>query len=370
MVGRAFGTWIIPRDETVTLLTTETCGDSIGRPVIDSAFSLTRLDKSQCAGLSGTSRGGPWEVHMDNYPSGLYVSASFDHINTGAPTFGSLASQILVRTNPSRPTIVPFTLVQDLVDIPRMLKSVGKLARTPRRLLSPKEAANQYLGAKFGWLPLIDDARKLLHLQQYIGARARELRRLYEGQGLRRKVNLGTYSGNEHFRQWAMWSAPWTDVLYGDVSVNTRVRDWGTVRWKPTNLPFPGWQPSDAELNQKAIQIVSGLTTEGVIKGAWDLLPWSWIIDWFTNASDYLSISSSTIPATPSQINTMRTTVTLGQHSLITKPPGGVSDRGGHVVRTTLERAPGSGSLTASLPTLDVNRLSILSALFVQRFKG
>ncbi len=369
MVGRANGTWIIPVNEQVQLNTTEICGDSVGRPVTDSSFELTRLDKSQCSGLIGTSRGGPWEVHMDKYPSGLYTSASFDHIATGAPPFTSRGATTLARTNPSRPNIVPFTIVQDLYDLPRMLRDVGKLIRTPRRLLSPKELANAHLGARFGWLPLINDVHTLLNVQQVIGSRAKELRRLYEGQGLRRKVTLGSYSGNEHYRRWAMWSALWTDVIYGDVSVYTKVREWGTVRWKPSSLPFPGWNPTDAELNQKARQLALGLTTEGVIKGAWDVLPWSWLVDWFTNASDYLSISSSTIPATPSALNTMRTTVTLGQHSLTSKLPGGVRDGGGLVTRTTLQRVPGVGFPTASLPTLDVSRLSILGSLFVQRFK-
>jgi hypothetical protein len=368
-IGSATGTWIIPINDIQHWSSKESCSDAIGAPVTDSSFKLDRVDKSGVSGLSGTSTGGPWKIVMDRYPSGLYTSAPFDHIGTGAPTFTSKGATILARTNPSRPTIVPFTIVQDLHDIPRMLRDVGKLIRTPKRLLSPKEQANSYLGAKFGWLPLIDDAVKLLHLQQYIGARARELQRLYNGQGLRRKITLDSYHGNEHFRRWAMWSQNWTNVIYGDVSVTTRIREWGTVRWKPTSLPFPGWHPSDVELNQKAIQLALGLTTEGVMKGAWDVLPWTWLIDWFTNASDFLSINSSTIPASPANINTMRTTVTLGQHTLVSDLPTGVRDGGGQVVHTTLERAPGLGSLTASLPTLDASRLSVLGALFIQRFK-
>ncbi len=369
MVGSAKGTWIIPVNQTVTLQTSESLSDYVGRPVTDSPFTLNRLNKNNCSGLSGTSKASGWSVTMDRYPGGHHQSYAYAHVNTGAPAFASLGISILSKTNPSRSNILPLTLVQDLHDIPRMLRDVGKLLRTPRRLLSAKELANAHLGARFGWLPLIHDVQTLLGIQQYIGSRAKELRRLYEGQGLRRKVRLNSFSAADHLKNQTMWSANWTGLIRGDISLHTQIKEWGTVRWKPTNLPFPGWQPSDAEINQKAMQLALGLTTEGVIQGAWDVLPWTWLVDWFTNASDYLTVHSSTIPASPSHINTMRSTTTLGQHTIQSKLPDGVRDGGGTVTRTTLQRVPGTGLPIASLPTLDVSRLSILGSLFVQRFK-
>jgi hypothetical protein len=128
------------------------------------------------------------------------------------------------------------------------------------------------------------------------------------------------------------------------------------------------YNPSDAELIQKAIQVCSGLSTEGVIKGAWDLLPWSWMVDWFSNVGDWLTQSSSTVPATPTHLNLMRTITTVQKHSIVQKSAW-LKDDGGVGIEQTLLRSPLSGSLAGSLPTLDANRLSVLGALFVQRFK-
>jgi len=120
-----------------------------------------------------------WKVIYDKFPYLFQASGVISHVSTGAKGDSGLGATILSRTNPSRPVVVPFTLVQDLVEIPRMLKDVGRLIKTPRKALNPVDQANQFLGAKFGWLPLIDDAHKLLHLQQYIHARVGELKRLY-----------------------------------------------------------------------------------------------------------------------------------------------------------------------------------------------
>nr|UJQ84939.1 MAG: putative maturation protein [Leviviridae sp.] len=367
--GTRKGTWIIPLDETVLTSNGETCTDSHGRPVEDSGFSVSLTDRSLFKGFSGTNQGpGANKLVYENYPMGYQRNWIAGHLPTSAPPDAGLGATILSRTNPSRPVIVPFTLVQDLVDIPKMLKDVGRLARTPRRLLSGREAANQYLGAKFGWLPLIDDAKKLINLGEYIQKRKGELDRLYSGQGLKRRIRLGhghasNHGGLETFNS----DLGMSPLLTGRVSVDTDEIVWGTARWKPTNVP-PGYNPSDADKFRTAKQLVSGLTTEGVIKGAWDVLPWTWMVDWFGNIGDWLTQSSSTVPAAPVSCCIMRTKTTVHQHS-ITAAPKWVVDGGGVGIFTTKSRSLASGTLSASLPTLDANRLSILSALFVQRFK-
>lgn len=365
----ANGIWTIPVVYNSPVLTTEAISDSIGRPITDSALEIVKLDRSGVGGLMGSRAQDPTHtVAFNKYLAGYQFNGAIGHVPTGAPSPGSQGATVLSRTNPSRPTIVPFTLVQDLVSIPRMLKDVGRLVRTPRRKLSPKDLANHYLGARFGWLPLIDDAKKLLHLQQYIDSRVRELHSLYSSQGLRRKIQLGRNSANDSAVQF-QWSDSFTGLLQAKVSYGTTTKTWGTVRWKPTNLPMPGWRPTDAEIIRDAIRTVSGFTTEGIAKGAWDLLPWTWIIDWYGNVGDWLTQSSSTVPASPSHLCIMQETITVAQHSMISPLPKGVTDSGGYVIRSTKTRTIGSGSLAASLPTLDASRLSILGALFVQRFK-
>lgn len=351
-----------------SLLDTHKCDDAIGRPVADSSLTIQHVIRGQYLGYSGAMTHPnvkEWKVIYDKFPYLYQTSGTISHVSTGAIGSSGLGATILARTNPSRPTVVPFTLIQDLVDIPRMLKDVGRLARTPRRLLNPVEQANQFLGAKFGWLPLIDDANKLLHLQQYIHSRVGELKRLYSNEGLRRRITLDNAHGSDSSLQTLV--SEYEAYALGRVSRDTQEKVYGTVRWRPA-VSSVAYNPSDAELIQKAIQVCSGLTTEGVIKGAWDLLPWSWMVDWFSNVGDWLTQSSSTVPATPTHLNLMRTTTTVQKHSIIQKSQW-LQDEGGVGIQQTLERSPLSGSLAGSLPTLDANRLSVLGALFVQRFK-
>lgn len=367
--GTRKGTWIIDVTDKRVLTNTESCEDYVGRPVSDSVLNLSRYDRSQFHGMSGTNVGtGKNKVEYERYPYSYQVGWTTSHMSTGAPSDAGQGAAILARTNPSRPTVVPFTIIQDLYDVPRMLKGVGKLLKTPRRLLSPHEAANQYLGAKFGWIPLIDDANKLIHIQDYIHKRVGELHRLYSAGGLKRRITLGNGTASDSGAIMTLNSdLGVSPLITGKLSRITEEKVWGTVRWRPTGT-LPHYNPSDAELISKAKQVVSGFSTEGVIKGAWDLLPWTWMVDWFTNIGDWLSQSSSTIPASPVSCNLMRTRTTTVQHTIVNKPRW-AEDNGGSGTYVTKSRTPVSGTLSASLPTLDANRLSILGALFVQRFK-
>lgn len=366
--GKSTGQWIIPQNKTQTATNRENCEDFVGRPISDGSFTVSRSDRSNYKGFKGTNIGiHPNKVVYDNYWFDYQVYGAMGHLVTGSPSSAGLGATVRARTNPSRPTIVPMTLVQDLYDLPRMLRDVGKLIRTPRRLLSPREQANQYLGAKFGWLPLIDDVHKLINVGEYINARVGELNRLYSAQGLKRRIRLGRNHASSSSVVTLASELGMNPNPTGRISQDTQEELWGTVRWKPTNVP-PGYRPTDAEILQLAKRAVSGFTTEGVIKGAWDVLPWTWMVDWFTNIGDWLVSSSSTIPASPSSVCIMRSKTTVYQHQIISKPQW-LIDNGGVGIFSTKSRTIDNGSLAASLPTLDANRLSILGALFVQRFK-
>jgi len=246
-----------------------------------------------------------------------------------------------------------------------MLKDVGKLLRSPKSLLTPRELSNHYLGAKFGWIPLIHDAQQLIKSQQYIHKRLGELKRLHSAGGLKRRFQLGS----EHKHDSSI-SALESDLLLvtGKISTDTSQKMWGTIKWLPNNPPnFVN--PNDAELLRQSSRLVGGLTPEGLIQGAWDLLPWSWMVDWFSNAGDWINQNSFSAPATPGNVCIMRERNTVVQHSVITQPSG-FTDHGGAGIRSTKTRSVvTAGSLAGSIPTLDLNRLSVLGALFVQRFK-
>jgi hypothetical protein len=75
---------------------------------------------------------------------------------------------LVAGTNPSRPvTNIPIW-IQNLVELPKMVKQLGDLLNKPALLANPKGAASSYLGYSFGWAPLVDDLLKLLDVQSYV----------------------------------------------------------------------------------------------------------------------------------------------------------------------------------------------------------
>jgi hypothetical protein len=51
-----------------------------------------------------------------------------------------------------------------------------------------------------------------------------------------------------------------------------------------------------------------GILSHDTLATAWDLCPWSWLIDWCTNYGDIIEATRNAIPVTYSNVAIMRTT--------------------------------------------------------------
>jgi hypothetical protein len=253
-----------------------------------------------------------------------------------------------------------------LYDIPKQLKDVGRLITTPKRKLANlKEIGNQHLGFQFGWAPLFQDVRDLLDLQLHIHKRLGEIQRLYERGGLKRRIRLGVWGDAKTNNigldtTQALWLAR--------ESVASQAIRWGTVRWLPS-VPISLYRPSDAEMIKQARKVALGLSFESTLKGAWDLLPWTWLIDWFSNVGDFAMQYSNTIPAAPHDACIMTQIETQFQYKTTSININGLMPSDGYVTHSLKTRYVGPSSLDVHLPFIGLSRLSILGALFVQRFK-
>jgi hypothetical protein len=345
----------------------ETCVDTNNSPGTDHAFSLNRLER-EFQLLSGVVPSGTYKdsEYSDFYPSGGNNSYAVTHLlpadSITAADFATLKS----RTNPSRPVVTPLTLVQDLVDLPRMAKDVGRLLNKKAKNLSAKDIANQNLGIQFGWLPLIQDARHLFELQSHISKRTEELNKLYKrGSGLKRRITL-SYDHKEATQSNQGFESNCNLGLKMDMKQYTQSTKWGTIRWKPTSVPAQN--NFDRQVSHQAMRAVAGLTPDGLINGAWDVLPWSWLIDWMLPIQSYMTQHSNFIPAESSHACVMQKTVT-DTYLLPTNKPAWLEGGYGRAKFTSLRRSTSSSSLFASQPYIGVRRLSILGSLFLQRFK-
>ncbi|UJQ84999.1 MAG: putative maturation protein [Alehxovirus allofundihabitans] len=334
------------------------CSDATGRAQ-DHPCEIILDDRSGLLGLNG-SQG--TRTYKDYYGS-VWWSRVESHLAVSLPSEGMMATTLLARTNPSRPSVSLINFIVELKDLPGMLRDIGRIKLNKLPVRSPKDLANANLAAQMGWIPLISDIAKLIDFKSAAAKRVEELRKLYSHSGLKRRLNLGTYGaeGSDAFTLESATSLVLSTKRYRSTVVNT----WGTVRWKPTavpNIPLDSKEMLDV---CKAIVLGANLRPEYL----WNAIPWSWLIDYAANVGEYLTAHNNTVPAVATKVNVMTQTTTT---SVWTRTDSNQWVRGGTglTLYRTKKRAQPTPTLSASLPFLNARQLSILGSLAVQRVAG
>ncbi|UJQ85450.1 MAG: putative maturation protein [Alehxovirus faecadaptatum] len=343
------------------------CRDTYGEPNIDHPLEITQRDSRGWPLLNGIrSVPGDTVEYKDYFPSGFDLVT---HLGISVPSISSRAITLRARTNPSREEVSIPNFVHELKDFPRMIRQIQSLPTLARNFkhrhsAAFREAASLHLGFEFGWKPLISDLRDILSFQDQVDKRIVELNRLYSEKGLKRRLSL--------FDSSAVDVSNVNVDTGGGIAITarktrvTRVRSWGTIRWRPTAVPK---DLRRQDLGRVARKLVFGLQHRG-IDGlqAWNALPFSWLADWFSNYGEWLAANRNVIPAAPTgpcNIMTLSETYvtwqrTDGYKDLIT------GAEGVRILRTK-ERAQSSGSLSVHLPLATARQLGILLALNLQR---
>ncbi len=313
---------------------------------------------------------------------------AFNRANPSRHEAKILASIVELRDLPKMLRLAGKVLLHD--DIPRKLirKAFGAFGHTPsdltkkeRELLgsrgldfanqgllsNAKALASANLAWQFGWAPIISDIKKLVGFTEAVDKRRREIDKLYSGKGLRRKVTLQSDSSSEHhIYDIGAWPTSFKNVMHSNV---TKTRVWATLRFKPnspSNLP-----PSDDDI----ARAIYGLDPHGIVSSAWELLPWSWLVDWFSTTGAILEQSSNSMGASCTSSCLMkhrRAELRLGG-GINVFGDDGVSVRfvlhPGSAVAESKERIPFGFSLLPSvtLPILGSGQLSILGSLSTLR---
>lgn len=345
---------------------TNSITDSVGRPTTDSPMSSTQFRGAlDFHGVVTSHFGGGYQRE---FAQGQVVPVAPAGISTGtiaAPDGWYL--DLRAGTNPSRPVVTIPELVENLVQLPRQLQQLGSLLRSPRTEIQPRNAAGQYLGVQFGWVPMIGDLNKLLDLGTYVAKRLRELDQLAQG-GIRRRLKFAndTQSGTNFWRFALDGPSNFMDLHYELV---VKRATWGTIRWYPSR-PLP-YVPGDVERINQVRRIAMGFTPEGMTYGLWKVIPWTWLLGWFTNVGKFALANSNTVPASASTGCFMSESV---RHYRATSVQftnaSNVSLFWRGSYRATTKTRIVSGSLVPgfNVPFLDTFRLSILGALATQRF--
>jgi len=158
------------------------------------------------------------------------------------------------------------------------LRAMAKLGKRPS--LSLKDAPDQYLAYKFGWAPLISDALTLFGLAESLDNRFKNLQSMQKSEQISRSLGSSQSSGSlpdERF----VWQ--YTEFSAEEYVSRTYIKEsnaWFTAT--PTLLSdFP--PRYSAEFIKQSLKV-----GEADAVTLWNSLPWSWLIDYFSNFGTYL----------------------------------------------------------------------------------
>lgn len=268
---------------------------------------------------------------------------------------------------------------------PRVARSVP-LSRVPvllrSRLQDFRSLGSEYLNVVFGWKPFVRDLQKMYYLWKDIDKRMAQIVR-DNGRSIRRRTTLeDSTSTSQESMDYPLAYAnvlgsppnwwPGTTAWSKTVSVKTKVWFSASYRYFIPDTSSSLW-------TARARSVLFGThVTPGQL---WEVLPWSWLVDWFGNVGDVMSNASQNAVdnLTMDYSFTMKqvTTETLAQahvtHSSSNDPcftwPSMDQSFWSKSTETSKARWGGGNpfGLNVKLESLSAYQLSILAALGISK---
>lgn len=309
-------------------------------------------------------------VLFENYP--CIPGSWFRHevAKTAPPSDNSALANALARSNPNRPNVDVPVFLFELREIPGLIKDWGNDLLKSRDLIVsrkvdlrkvPRVVGKKYLEYQFGVMPFIKDVMGMLNFQANVQKKLNALDDMQHGV-LRRKTTVWTDSSVSG------WYNYYVTALYREATkfrfkMETSRHRWVSTRWT-TDMPLPS---NDQDRYLLATRLAYGLDIS--LSTLWEAMPWSWLIDWFSNIGDLVASGRNTIPVSHGGSCIMETTSTGVSEWEFTYTPAGHTDTvrplPGVLVNKTRVAAPLFSIPEFNLPFLTGSQLSILSALTV-----
>jgi hypothetical protein len=235
------------------------------------------------------------------YGPAIYIpSTSYNVIRTteqadATTYFNKYGYGLLRDTLPEHPQFNLFYNIAELKDIPVMLRNTVRLFKDfQSELSSMKGIGDQYLNYKFGWESTVNAVKDLLYTPTRIAKRINYL--------LKRRGKPTTYRTKKTFLTEVSSVPSATFYLYATESLKasgiSTSRKVELRLMLNATLDFP---------NVSIPEVRSDLWT--TLLGAYptptdlfNLVPWTWLIDWFSGAGDYLTLIDR-ISRDPSLVN-------------------------------------------------------------------
>lgn len=162
--------------------------------------------------------------------------------------------------------------------------------RALQRLSDFRNLGHEYLNIVFGWEPFVRDLQKLYRVWKDIDKRIAQLIR-ENGKGIRRKATVSEDKSSSQTQ--TFYPFPWANVNYAVPSFGTG-GTWYTATtttyskiWFTANFRYFIPDIGSSRWTQKATRVLFGVQPTPEL--LWTVLPWSWLVDWFSNAQDTIA---------------------------------------------------------------------------------
>lgn len=294
--------------------------DVIGNFPNANAFNGRHVELSYPA-LYGTQRNAfnqPIRI-MSGFPVGYRPAPADPNAAFAPPTsleMNNYAWKIFSETNPSAPNFSLPTFIGELKDMPSLVKNwyglfrdaypaklAGQAGRRWSNLLkiAPEIAASGHLTWRWAIAPFVRDLKLMMRFQELVENKMKEIKRLSEGKRLNRRITLGFRTSE--VTEPAGYFHSFGAMIYGRRNIQYSERTWGTCQYE-ISIPdyLAGWlrdKPAKTRYHdnaaRRAMRIVTGLTAYEALATAWELTPWSWLIDWFTGFGTVINACNNTL---------------------------------------------------------------------------
>jgi len=187
--------------------------------------------------------------------------------------------------------------LHDLPSLPKLLFFRNVLSQATKKT-NWKQVVNQsgseYLNVQFGWVPLISDIKDLIRNVQRLKKGIEQLER-DNGRPVRRSGKAGStssttstkttgtgYSGKVSPSAGMVYYGPWTEEVVTTTTVDYRF----SARFRYF-IDFAKAHRGDIGAANRISKILLGAELSPYT--LYQLMPWSWLIDWFTNTGSVIN---------------------------------------------------------------------------------
>lgn len=235
--------------------------------------------------------------------SNLWSETDFDSPISSLGDISNYGATGWNKFRPGNPTADLGVFLGELRDVPRMLKGTAEFFHNMWRAMggsltgfAPKKVADAWLNTQFGWRPFISDLRKFYRTYQRLDEHLNRIRR-DNGKWIRRGGTVQTDSYSTEISRSDTVTGHWP-ALSGYFHPSAQISGSRVARLVYSRTvwfegAFRYWIPSinSPQWRYRAIaELYGAMPCPSLI---WNLIPWSWLVDWCSNVGDVISNMST-----------------------------------------------------------------------------